>query len=334
MNIINKTAMFCLVACFSIQAQEEYSYLWAHQYPALADPQITCCFDFVGGPEDDDLNGNILLQISPLLTFGPQESIDNQIINNDLARVWRWDVLPSSDGPIQMSILEAEVGTPALSLIARMNGITEVYVNPSPLSVFNGEITNGHMVMTSESAIGVFYNSTISSFEISQLPFNIEIPLQQARITGNLEINHSGCHGVCGDTSSGTDPSVLGAIEVSGLIHVADEINTTNQIVANCSCAGIEPNTGLLAYSEDNGSLQITCQYNSGELTPEMCGVDFTHCQNVGQQCSFAAVNANFYDVDTNKNGALDSKTVGGLMGIAGAIFVGFTDLIYSNGFE
>jgi len=118
------------------------------------------------------------------------------------------------------------------------------------------------------------------------------------------------------------------------LIHVGDELNVNNQIVSNCACAGINPNTGLLSYSEESGSLQVFCQYNSGELTPDMCGVEFAHCQNVDQQCSFAAISANLYDVDTNHNGALDSKTVGGLMGIAGAISNGLIDLIYQNGFE
>ncbi|MFK8011974.1 MAG: hypothetical protein AB8B80_08045 [Marinicellaceae bacterium] len=331
-----KTFLIIFLIMFggSIKAQVEYSYLWAHQYPALADPQINCCFNFVGDAEDDDLNGTILLQLESLLSFDAQESIDNQIINNELARVWRWDSLPSGDGLVQMSILEAEVGTTNLGLTGRMNGFTEVYVNPVPLSVFSGNITNGELVMTSESALGVFYNSVISSSEVSELQASVEIPLNQARITGQLEINESGCNGVCSGTLKSVDPAILGAIEVSGLIYVGDELNATNEILSSCACAGIDSSIDLLSFNEDGSSLQVMCQYNSGELTPENCGSDYAYCQNVDQQCSFAALNANQYDVDTNNNGVLDSKSVGGLMGLAGAIYIGLTDLIFKNSFD
>jgi len=182
MKSIKSFLVFCLIISCAVKAQEEYSYLWAHQYPALADPQINCCFDFVGDSNDDDLNGSVLLQLEGLLNIDTQEIMDSQIINNELARVWRWDTFPtgegSSDGPVQMSILEAEVETPGLNLVGRRNGITEIRFNPSPLSVFTGQVTNGHLIMTSESAVGVFYNPFISSFDISQLPYRVEIPLE------------------------------------------------------------------------------------------------------------------------------------------------------------
>lgn len=260
--------------------------------------------------------------------------MDNQIINNELARVWRWDVFPAGDGPVQMSILKAEVGNPSLNLTGRMNGETEVSVSPTPLSVFIGNVTAGHMVMTSDSAFGVFYNSTISSFEASQLQSTIEIPLQQARITGTFQVDNGACQGVCGGSFSGTDPAIMGAVEVSGLMHVGDETNAINQIVSDCACAGIDPKIPFLTYAEETGSLQVMCQYIPGDLTPGNCGSEFAHCQNLGQQCNFAALSANFYDVDTNNNGALDSKTVGGLMGVSGATLTGLFDLIYKNSFE
>lgn len=324
-----------LMMPFNAKSQTEFSYVWGHQYPALAEPQIICCFDFVGTVDEDDFNGNLLASLEGLLGVNIQESIDNKIINNHLSRVWRWDELPIGDGPVQMSILNSEVSNPSMILADRMAGLAEVDIQATvPLSVFTGNVTSGVMTLTSNTAIGVFYNEVYGSIDLTQTDLVIEIPLNQATIVGTFNVDPLDCQGVCADTTIGTDPVTLGNVEVSGLIHVADEIDVLNNLTSNCACAGIDSQIPLFSFVEENGNLITSCQYNSGDLTPQSCGLEFSHCQSIQDQCNTAGLLSAYYDVDTNSNNIDDSKSVGLLLGISGVTVTGFLDLIFKDDFE
>jgi hypothetical protein len=122
-------------------------------------------------------------------------------------------------------------------------------------------------------------------------------------------------------------------VEISGLLHHADELEAINSAARGCSCAGIDQITPLLSYVEDDKALTISCNYQ--ELNSAMCDEsDPSFCQTVENQCSFAGAQAGFYDQDSNNNGIADSKSLGGLIGFAPTTVTGFADLIFVSGFD
>lgn len=325
--------IFFLVSSQPLLAQE-YSYIWANQYPALADPAIDCCYDFDGDMLLDNQNGAIMAALQSLLTTDFQLATDDLIINNSYVRVWRWDQLPVDNGPVTLSILEADVSNPAASLQDRIDGLTQVNINPATTSTFTGTMSNGQIDLFSNSSQSLFlipstFGNTSTRGEVISV---LMLPLNEARIRGTITQDTGGCQGVCGETQAGTDPSLLGAIEISGLIYFADEMDALNAIAAECTCAGIDPNIPLLDYMEDDQSLNISCNYT--ELDQSMCGGEIPFCQNIENSCSFAAILNTYYDQDTNNNGVNDSKSMGGLLGLSGATVTGVQDLIFFDDFE
>ncbi|WP_223787103.1 hypothetical protein [Marinicella meishanensis] len=100
----------CMVPLGSLA--QEYSYVWANQYPALADPEMVCCYDFDGDQQLDDFNGGVMLSLQSLVSEDFQALADQRIIDNAHVRVWRWDQLPASDGSVSLSILLGDVSQP------------------------------------------------------------------------------------------------------------------------------------------------------------------------------------------------------------------------------
>lgn len=313
---------------YQVTAQQ-YSYVWANQYPALAEPVVVCCYDFDGDMTDDDQNGAVMASLESLLAEDFQVLVDDTIINNEYVRVWRWDQLPLTDGPTSLSILLAEVANPAATLQDRIDGQTLVVIDPVSTSTFNGTMTSGVIDLYSESSYTLFY---IPLTIVGTGAADVILPLNEARIQGTITQDSMGCQGVCSDTIPATDPSLLGALEISGLLHHSDEIDTINQIASNCTCAGVEAGTPLMSYMEDDQALTVSCNYN--DLDESQCDEELPFCQSVQTTCGFAAILGNFYDQDTNENGVNDSKSVGGLIGLSGATVSGVVDLIFEHGFE
>ncbi len=333
---MNAKLLMILLLCSQSLVAQEYSYIWANQYPALADPVIECCYDFDGDMQFDNQNGAVMASLEGLLGEDLQLNTDDLIINNQYVRVWRWDQLPAANGPVTLSILNAEVTNPGMTLQNRIDGLTQVLIDPVSTSQFTGTMTNGDIDLYADSSSTTFYLpfiiAGIGSRQMGGAHVTVLLPMNEVRIRGTINQDVSGCQGVCGDTISGTDPALLGAVEVSGLIHHADEIDTLNTIASECTCAGIDPNIPLLSYVEDNQNLTFACNYN--DLDQSMCNGNIPFCQNVESPCDFAAVLSSFYDQDTNNNGVNDRKSVGGLLGISGATVTGVQDLIFADNFE
>ncbi len=198
-------------------------------------------------------------------------------------------------------------------------------------------MTAGAIDLYAESSVSLFFVPLLAAQINTRLPqgtvgaaFNV--PLNEARIRGQLEQNEPGCQGVCSDTLMGTDPAILGALEISGLIHHADEMDALNEVAAQCTCAGMDPQLPLIDYVEDNQGLTFSCNYT--ELDETLCDDTIPFCQTIESPCDFAALLGSFYDQDTNDNAVTDSKSVGGLLGIAGATVTGVEDLIFADDFD
>ncbi len=333
---MNKKLLVCFIFFSQSVLAQEYSYIWANQYPALADPATVCCYDFDGDMVEDNQNGAVMASLESLLGEDLQILTDDLIINNQYVRVWRWDQLPAANGPVTMNILTAEVTNPAINLQDRIDGLTQVLIDPTSTSQFTGTMTNGEIDLFANSSETLFYVPLIiggiGSRQMGGGGTFALLPLNEARIRGTITQDVGGCQGVCGETSVGTDPALLGDMEISGLIHHADEIDALNDIASQCTCAGVDPNIPLLSYVEDDQSLTFSCNYT--DLDQTMCDGSIPFCQNVESPCDFAGILSSFYDQDTNNNGVNDSKSVGGLLGVSGTTVSGIQDLIFADNFE
>ncbi len=313
---------------------QEYSYIWANQYPALAEPTIVCCYVFDNDMTEDDQAGEIMLQLGAFLGEDVQDYPDGLIIDNQWIRVLRWDSLPSGDGPVSLSILQGSIDNESLNLQGRIDGDTEITLDPVALNVFNGSITNGYVDLFAAESEHLFITPLVSvagSADGSDAMYLLK--LNDVRIRGNIIQNTIACDGICSETMNGIDPVLLGAIEVSGLLHHSDELDTQNNAASNCECAGVNSSTPLLDYLEDDTALTISCNYQ--DLDSKMCDESNPSiCQTVENLCNFAAAQPGFYDIDSDGNGVNDSKSVGGLLGFSSTTITGLVNLIFKDGFE
>ena len=307
-NVLWLILLFVLV---DSQAQE-YSYVWANQYPAIAEPPIDCCYDFDGDTVLDNRNGNLMASLESLLMEDFQQTADQLIIDNQWVRVLRWDQLPTNDGPVTLNILTGILDNPLLDLNDRIDGETQITIDPGTLSTFTGTMTAGEIDLFSPRTAHAFLLPLFTTAGGSSSV--VLLPLNDVRLRGTLIQNTTDCEGVCSEVLVGTDPITLGGMQLSGLLHHADAFDAINDQAALCSCAGIDPQTPLLDYLEDDSSLTVSCNYDN--INVKGCDQsDGTFCLSLDNQCSFASLQSINFDQDTNGNGVADSQSVGGLIG-------------------
>ncbi len=317
--------LFILLLSNSLANAQNISYIWGMHFPALTDPSEICCFDYDSDGTLDDGLGDFLLTLQAQSSSNFQDGINQGILNNSIVKAFDWQNfdISQTNQAFNFQYLDAQINNPSATLLQRINGFAEI-------SIPTGQTNN---LFTATNNFG---SITATATEISGL-LNLQFDAQQGlvpltintvKVNATLLENPIGKEtGIYTDDMPAINPTIIGGMEIGGILPSDEFLGVLDTQYRTCSCAGVNPNQPLISTTIFFGTIIVSC-VQSG-LTPENCTVG-SFCASVNDFCDNAIAVGTTFDIDENNDGVNDAYSVALRYGVSASS----DGIIFTNGFE
>ncbi len=87
---MNKILFILLYSYPAISVSQNIGYIWGTHFPALIEPNVTCCFDYDNDGTLDDGLSDFLITLQSQSSNSFQQSINQAILDNSLVKAFDW----------------------------------------------------------------------------------------------------------------------------------------------------------------------------------------------------------------------------------------------------